>query len=263
MALRRRPGGFPYRLRRVLQATGPIVLGTAAITESADTAAGVGTDRVNGTSAITEPADTASGVGTASVFGISAIAEPADTAAGVGTGNVAGVASIAEGADAAAGAGTGVPLTPGGGSSRRRGALWEPSVSFVIAEARERRRLEDLKGKEAALVASGVVRLEQQGKVSVATGAAVTATLKRLRAAQQQCTARLARLAQEKARAESESRAIATRKLLEQQAGARREDDDIAAALWMIANDISTEPNETIEEAQAAAALVALLGRLY
>ena len=82
------------------------VSGTAAITEGADTAAGVGTDSVAGTATITESADTVAGVGTDSVSGTAAITEGADVAAGTGTDAVSGTAAISEGHDTAVGAGT-------------------------------------------------------------------------------------------------------------------------------------------------------------
>jgi hypothetical protein len=106
VALSRSPGGLPYRLRQWPGATDRNVAGLAAITEGADTVAGVGTVLVAGIAAITEGADTVTGVGAVNVAGIAAITEGADSVAGVGTVNVAGVAAITEGADSVAAAGT-------------------------------------------------------------------------------------------------------------------------------------------------------------
>lgn len=90
----------------IAAAAGGGVSGSAAITESADTAAGVGTDKVSGTAAITEGTDTAAGVGAVAVSGTAAIAEGIDTAAGVGVVAVSGAAAITEGLDTGSGIGT-------------------------------------------------------------------------------------------------------------------------------------------------------------
>ena len=70
----------------------PSITGSGAVTESADIAAGSGSQSTTGSGAATESADTASGAGSQSLAGTGATTEGADTASG--TGDQAGALAV-------------------------------------------------------------------------------------------------------------------------------------------------------------------------
>lgn len=85
----------------------PSITGSGAVTESADIAAGSGSQSTTGTGSAAESADTASGAGSQSLVGTGAATEGVDTASGTGTASASGSGATTEGADTASGAGSG------------------------------------------------------------------------------------------------------------------------------------------------------------
>ena len=143
--------------------------GTAAITEGADTAVGVGTDAVTGSGAVTENSDTAAGIGTVAVTsGTDNINENSDTVAGIGTGVASesdGIGTIIENSDVCSGVGTGPPST--GGGAQRKGSVWEPSVKLAIAAAQQARALKEAERQQQQLFAERKVKLKQLSRKKV------------------------------------------------------------------------------------------------
>src|SRR5271166_3733958 len=73
------------------------------------------------------------------------------------------------------------PDTPDpGGSSHRRGAVWEPRVDLVIEEARQRRELETLSIKAAKLSKQLTSKRPAKRQMPVVEAQAIRATLERV-----------------------------------------------------------------------------------
>lgn len=149
---------------------GADINGSAASTESADTASATGAVQVTGAAVPTDSADTLAAAGTVRVTGVSASVEGADTAAGTGTvgsSTVTGSAALAEAADTASvvGAVTVTGAVASTDASDTASAAGVVLVSGAVASS----------DSNDTASASGTVRVTSSGALEEGTDSAASA----------------------------------------------------------------------------------------